>query len=142
MQNIQICYRGPVMFVVTCFTQIEVISIKEYNRNIFDPLKYASIDFIKMMSQEMINLWSLFCACDCTFLESKKGLTLFIVCRQENLFPANEKLLIRMILMIMMAVMVIMIMMLKVMVMIMVIAAVIIMKSIMKKMKMMVITIT
>ena len=29
MQNIQIFYRGPVMFVVTCFSQIDVISIIE-----------------------------------------------------------------------------------------------------------------
>ena len=29
MQNIQIFYRGPDMFVVTCFSQIDVISIIE-----------------------------------------------------------------------------------------------------------------
>ena len=29
MQNIQIFYRGSVMFVVTCFSQIDVIRIKE-----------------------------------------------------------------------------------------------------------------
>ena len=29
MQNIQIFYSGPVMFVVTCFSQIDVISIIE-----------------------------------------------------------------------------------------------------------------
>ena len=29
MQDIQIFYRGPIMFVVTCFSQIDVISIME-----------------------------------------------------------------------------------------------------------------
>ena len=56
MQNIEIFYRGPVMFVITCFSQIDVISIIEINRNIFNPLEYASIDFVKPISQEMINL--------------------------------------------------------------------------------------
>ena len=51
-----------------CFTVVHPCSLllvshkltskasKKYNRNIFNPLKYTSIDFIKLISQEMINL--------------------------------------------------------------------------------------
>ena len=36
----------------------------KYNRNLFDLFKCNSMDFIKLMSQETINLWHFFCACD------------------------------------------------------------------------------
>ena len=32
MKNIQIFYRGPVVFVVTCFSQIDVMSITEIQK--------------------------------------------------------------------------------------------------------------
>ena len=77
-------------------------------------------------------------------VESKKGLALFVVCLQENLFPFNK-----IIdkgdssLLIMMSLVVIMIMMLKIMVIIMVIATVILIKSMMIKMiRIMIIVIT